>query len=92
MNLIGPLTLSAREHAIRAVLEARFSVGAFEAVQRDSAARWASPRNEMARGIYGEAMREKQRLAQVTDQELVAEAVAIGFTGLVAPDEDRHGA
>jgi hypothetical protein len=37
----------------------------------------------MARGIYGEAMREKQRLAKVTDDELAAEAAAIGFTGSV---------
>ena len=86
------LSLKARRHAITGIIEARFSVSAFEEVRRKDPRYWRSARNDMARGIYGEAMREKQRLAQVTDQELVAEAVAIGFTGLVAPDEDRHGA
>ena len=86
------LSVRARRQAITTILEARFSVRAFEQVRRENPEFWRSARNDMARGIYGEAMREKQRLAQVTDQELVAEAVAIGFTGLVAPDEDRHGA
>jgi len=71
------LTLRGRKRAIRAILEARFSVGAFEDIRRENAAYWASARNDMARGIYGEAMREKQRLAQVPDAQLVAEAAAI---------------
>jgi hypothetical protein len=72
------LTLRARRRAITAILEARFSVHAFDDIRRENAQYWASPRNDMARGIYGEAMREKQRLAEVPDAQLVAEAAAIG--------------
>ena len=32
----------------------------------------------MARGIYGQAMREKQRLAQASDAQLLAEIAAAG--------------
>ena len=39
---------------------------------------WDSPRNDMARGIYGQAMREKQRLVEVSDAQLLAEIVAAG--------------
>jgi len=73
------LTLSGRKRAITAILEARFSVGAFEEIRRGNAAYWASARNDMARGIYGEAMREKQRQANAPDAQIVAEAAAIGF-------------
>ena len=38
---------------------------------------WASPRNDMARGIYGEAMREKQRLLDASDELIEAEMLAI---------------
>ena len=37
---------------------------------------WASPSNDVARGIYGQAMREKQRLAGATDAQLFAELAA----------------
>jgi ribulose bisphosphate carboxylase small subunit len=72
------LSLAARKRAIRAILEARFSIGAFEKLRREDAAYWASARNDMARGIYGEAMREKQRLAKAPDARLAAEVAAIG--------------
>jgi hypothetical protein len=72
------LNLRERRHAINAILEARFSVDAFEQVRRDNAEYWDSPRNDMARGIYGEAMREKQRLASATDAHLLAEIAASG--------------
>lgn len=71
------LTLHARRETIQAILQARFSVRAFEDVRRDNPEFWASPRNDMARGIYGEAMREKQRLANVTDEQIAAEAAAL---------------
>ena len=78
MSARPKLTLRARELAITAILEARFSVAAFEKIRRENAAYWASARNDMARGIYGEAMREKQRLAKVSDAQLIGEAAAIG--------------
>jgi hypothetical protein len=87
--LAEPINLVARRCVIRSILDARFSVEAFEAVQRENAAYWASPRNDMARGIYGEAMREKQRLASVTDDELAAEAAAIGFTSMAHIGDPR---
>jgi hypothetical protein len=77
--LSAPLSLRARKRAISAILEARFSVGAFEDVRRRNAAFWASPRNDMARGIHGQAMREKQRLATASDEQLAAEGAALHF-------------
>ena len=59
------------------VLEARFSVSAFEEVRRKNPQYWSSPRNDMARGIYGEAMREKQRLLGASDELLEAERQAL---------------
>ena len=70
------LTLRERRRAIGAILEARFSVAAYEQVRRTNAKYWQSPRNDMARGSYGEAMREKQRLAGATDAQLLAEIAA----------------
>jgi hypothetical protein len=72
------LTLRERRHAIGAILDARFSVRAFQKVQREDPGYWSSPRNDMARGIYGEAMREKQRLARATDAQLLAEIASAG--------------
>ncbi|HZQ73028.1 MAG TPA: hypothetical protein VFB08_08940 [Burkholderiales bacterium] len=72
------LSLRERHRAIGAILEARFSVAAFEEVRRTNATYWESPRNDMGRGIYGEAMREKQRLAKATDTQLLAEIAAAG--------------
>lgn len=76
-SLIEPkLSLRERHRAIGAILEARFSVRAFEEVQRENREFWDSPRNDMARGVYGEAMRAKQRLAGATDAQLLAEIAA----------------
>jgi len=71
------LNLRERHHAISAILEARFSVRAYEDVRRANAGFWGSQRNDIARGIYGEAMREKQRLAAASDAELLAEIAAV---------------
>ena len=73
----GKLTRRERKRAIDAILEARYSVRAFEDVRRTNAEYWDSPRNDMARGIYGEAMREKQRLARASDAQLLAEIAAL---------------
>ena len=67
------LSLKERRHAIVSIIEARFSISAFEDVRRKNPRYWASPRNDMARGIYGQAMREKQRLAGASDELLGAE-------------------
>jgi len=71
------LSLKERRHAIVGIIEARFSVSAFEDVRRKNPEFWRSPRNDMARGIYGEAMREKQRLAGASDELLEAESLSI---------------
>lgn len=71
------LTLRERKRAIDAILEARFSVRAFEELRRTDAEYWDSARNDMARGIYGEAMREKQRLTRASDAQLLAEIAAV---------------
>lgn len=67
-----------RELAIRRILNARFSLAALEAFRTD-ALDWNSARNDMARGIYGEAMRESRRLETVSDTELEAELAAVAF-------------
>jgi len=72
------LSLRERRHAIVAILEARFSVRAFDEIRRGNAEYWDSPRNDMARGIYAQAMREKQRLAAAADAQLLAEIAALG--------------
>jgi len=71
------LSLKARRHAIVGIVEARFSVGAHEEIRRKNPQYWGSPRNDMARGIYGQAMREKQRLLGASDAQLEAESLAI---------------
>jgi len=73
----APLSLKARRHAITRIIEARFSISAFEDVRRRNPQYWGSPRNDMARGIYGEAMREKQRLVGASDELLEDESLAI---------------
>lgn len=65
--------------AIHRILEARFSLAALE-VFRSDALEWNSARNDMARGIYGEAMRESRRLEAVSDAELEAELAEIAFS------------
>jgi hypothetical protein len=70
------LSLRSRKRAIRAILEARFSVAAYDEVRRGNAPFWASPGNTMARSIYSQAMREKQRLGTASDATLLAEIAA----------------
>jgi hypothetical protein len=70
------LTTRARKRAIGEILEARFTLGAFEATRRNDPPYWASPRNDMGRGIYGQAIREKRRLQTVPDDQLMAESAA----------------
>ena len=77
-STVRTLSLREQRRAISAILEARFSVRAFEEVRRDDAKYWNSPRNDMGRGIYGQAMREKQRLAHASDAQLLAEIAAAG--------------
>jgi len=71
------LSVRARRHAITTILEARFSVSAFEQVRRENPDFWRSARNDMARGIYAEAMREKQQLGAASDERLEAELLDI---------------
>lgn len=52
-------------------------MSAFDAVRRRNPRYWASPRNDMARGIYGQAMRAKQQLLGASDTQLEAELLDI---------------
>lgn len=72
------MTADERRLAIRRILDARFSLSTFERMRQD-AAHWNSPRNDMARGLYGEAIREMQRLETAPDDHLAAEIAAIDF-------------
>ena len=71
------LTLKERRHAIVTIVEERFSVSAFDEVRRSNPGYWASARNDMARGIYGQAMRAKQQLLGASDAQLEAELLDI---------------
>jgi hypothetical protein len=66
-----------REIEIRRILDARFSLRALEEWKNNDPGWWNSRRNDMGRGIYGEAMRELRRLEAATDDELDAELAAI---------------
>ena len=68
--------MTERQGAIRRILDARFSLAALEVLRTD-AVEWNSVRNDMGRGIYGEAMREWQRLEAVPDAELEAELAEV---------------
>ena len=74
---MSALALKARQRAIGAILEARFNIAAFEKLRRTDPSYWSSPRNDMGRGIYGEAMREKERLQDASEAQLEAEVQAI---------------
>ena len=71
------LSVRSRRHAITTILEARFNVRAFEQVRRENPGYWRSARNDMARNIYGQAMREKQQLSGASDELLEAELLDI---------------
>ena len=77
MNAV--LSVRERRHAITTIVEARFSVSAFEQLRRENPDYWRSARNEMARGIYGQAMRAKQQLAGMSDEHLEAELLDIAM-------------
>ena len=62
---------------IRKILDARFSLSTLDQWRRDDPQWWSSTRNDMGRGLHGEAMREQQRLESATEEELRAEVAAI---------------
>jgi hypothetical protein len=70
------LTAEARSRAIERIAEARFMLSAFEDMRRDPV-QWACARNAMGRGIYEQALREKERLQGATDAQLCDELRAI---------------
>ena len=66
-----------RGPAIRRIVDARFSMAALERSMNSDPVWWNSARNDMGRGIHGEAVRESRRLEDATDAELQAELAAI---------------
>lgn len=70
---------SQRGPAIRRILDARYSLAALEESRNSDPVWWNSTRNDMGRGIYGEAVREWRRLEDATDAELEAELAAMPF-------------
>jgi len=78
------LSVRSRRHAITTILEARFSVQDFEQVRRENPEFWRSARNRMARGIYGQAMRTKQQLAGMSDEQIEAELLDVASRKLEA--------
>lgn len=75
------LSVRSRRHAITTILDARFSLRAFEQVRRENPGYWHSERNDTARGIYGDAMRAKQQLAAASDEHLEAALLDIAAGG-----------
>ena len=72
-----PLSAAARRKLIARVLEARFSLSVLEKSRLDDRAHWASTRNDMMRGHYAEALREKDWLDASVDDVLRAEGSAV---------------
>jgi hypothetical protein len=66
---------------IRKILDARFSLSTLLEWLHNDPEWWNSPRNAMGRGLYGQAMRERQRLEGATDGELLAELADLGALG-----------
>lgn len=62
---------------IRKILDARYSLGALQAWKDTDPQWWHSRTNDMGRGLYGEALRERRRLEAATQDELVAELVGV---------------
>jgi hypothetical protein len=72
------MSLAARRALrIRRILDGRFSLSALEEWKGNDPEWWNSTRNDMGRGLYGEAMREQRRLEAATEDELNAELAAI---------------
>jgi hypothetical protein len=71
------MSLAARRLRIRRILDGRFSLSGLEEWKSNDPQWWNSTRNEMGRGLYGEAMRELRRLEAATEDELKAELDAI---------------
>lgn len=72
-----PRTKPARALGIRRILDARFNLSALEESRNSDPRWWNSERNDMGRGIYGQAQRELRRLEDATEVELAAELAAI---------------
>jgi len=74
-------TRRARALDIRRILDARFSLSGLEHWKKNDPAWWSSATNDMGRGLYGQAMREAQRLESVSEGALDAELAAITSRG-----------
>jgi hypothetical protein len=68
-----------RDAAIRRILDARFSLSALEALREADPLEWDSARNAIGRGIYGEALRESQRLSDVSGAAIEAELAEVAW-------------
>ena len=71
------LTQRGRADTIEKILRTRFSTRAFDEIRRGTAGPWDAALRDMSRGIHGETLRERQRLAKVSDMQLIAESAAL---------------
>jgi hypothetical protein len=71
------LSARVRKAAIARIVEARFSLSIFEEMMRKDPRGWKAKANDMCRGIYAQAILERERLQTVPDEELRAEAAAM---------------
>lgn len=62
---------------VRKILDVRFSLSALEQWKDGDPQWWHSSTNDMGRGLYGEALRERRRLEAATEDELVAEFAGV---------------
>ena len=79
-EITEPPAKPARALDIRRILDARFSLSVLEEARNSDPRSWNSERNDMGRGIYGEALRELRRLEDATEGELDAELAALEQT------------
>ena len=71
------LSTKARSAAIARILESNFHLAAFEKLRRAETSYWATRRNDMAHGTYGQALRERERLRGASDSQICAELSAL---------------
>ena len=74
-----------RAFFIRKILDVRFSLSALQQWKDNDSQWWSSSTNDVGRGFYGEALRERERLEAAPDEELVAELAAVGAWRAGAP-------
>ena len=69
----GKVTKRQRKGGIAWILEVRFNFNELDKLKRKCTLTWAKTSNAIIRGAYNEALKERKRLENLTDQGLIEE-------------------